>query len=233
MLADGTNVYWLETGPEDDGATRSRLMKVMPPSATPSVMANRAGALMHLAFGGGRLGMLEPGSGSPGAVDVVHKTGEFYACGVSLGREALAGTDSDFFYHYLGTVFRLSGDCGGSGGVIPLASRALVAESNRLYAVVPFGQAQSALVKFRSDVGVQQADVAVQVAKLDNGITLLALDDLGVVVGNADTQTIQRFDRTSGAPTPLKSGVQDLNALAADSNGVYWGTESGAYWLPR
>jgi hypothetical protein len=129
----------------------------------------------------------------------------------------------------------LTGDCRGSSPVIGVleAPRALIADSSRLYSVVALGQAKSALVKFSKDVGDQNASAAEQVTNLENGRTLLAPDDLGIVVANADTQTILRVDRSTGDQTPLRSSVKDLNGLAADANGVYWATEAGAFWLPR
>jgi hypothetical protein len=231
LAVDGSGIYWLEVGP-DPVQNGSRLMQLSRPfsaTSTPNVLKRAPEALALLA-----VDSIRALTTYSGGVLGASKAGAPINFGLALDGKSLASDGMDAFYTFMGSyVYRLS-SAGGSSRVIGLPSpRELNVEGPFLYGVMDSdgGSAIFKTPKNDVDAGPTAATPLTQIA---GSAIVLALDNLGVVWGNAGDGSIHRVDRSGGALPDVVSGLVGLNAIAADANGVYWTTDTGIVgWAPR
>lgn len=221
VVADASGVYWLENGPDEDGATSSRIM-TKDGSGTRAVFRT-TDALRYLA-----LSPMRVDTSAHSAVCVAPRGDGAGGCiSVSSSDNALADDGFNVFYTFADGIYALGGKQIVSGAA---NAHDLVLDGTNVYAVVPRPPG-NALVKGDKN---GPATAVTDVAKTPAGRILLALDNLGLVYANVDDGTIWRQPTTGGEPTMLKSGVTRPNAIVADANGVYWSTDDGhVVWVVR
>lgn len=228
LATDANGFFWLETGPEDGGTTH-RVMTL--DAGAPRALYRSTAALQRLALDGARVYTVEGNN----IVSVSRPTGPGQIeLSTFADGQSLASNGIDLFFTFSGrAIFRLSNgtptkmidDLGGP--------RELAAAGANLYAVVPSG-AGSAIISMSKTAEGLAADAAPPVVTTPPGRISLASEGAGVVWANAADGTIQRIAKLGAATTLVASGIGGANAIAADSDGVYWTADDGTVaWARR
>jgi len=111
--------------------------------------------------------------------------------------------------------------------------RSFAADNTSVYAVAGNG-AGTTLYRIDKTGSAQAPGAAAALATLVPGAIAIAVDNLGVIVANAGTGTIVRVPRDGGPAATLADDVAGVSSVAADAQGVYWTSDSGAVtWLHR
>jgi hypothetical protein len=231
LAVDGSGVYWLEAGP-DPVQYGSRIMQLERPFSAgnvPTVLFRTPDPLSRLALDSTRA-LSTFSSGVVGAT----KTGTPINFGLGIDGRSLTSDDTNAFYSFAyAYVFRV-GASGNSTRVISVpAPRELIVEGSALYGVMDV-DAGSAIFKTDKTESDALVAAAVQLVQLPASTVFLAIDNLGLVWGNASDGSIHRVGRSGGTPTDVASAIVGMNAIAADERGVYWSTDTGAVgWATR
>ena len=231
LAVDTSGLYWIEVGP-DMVQTGSRLMQLTKPISSafaPTVLFRTTAPISRLALDSNRA-LTTIAGGIAGAT----KGGTPINFGAGNDGKSLVSDDMDAFYTFGNTyVYRLT-SMGGSFKVITVPSpRELNVEGAFLYGVMGT-DAGSAVFKTPKVEADAPATAATQLVQLPGSAFFLTLDNLGVVWGDAADGSIHRVGRLGGAVTDLASAIVGLNSIAADADGVYWASDTGAVgWAPR
>jgi hypothetical protein len=230
LAVDSSGVYWLESGPDADGGTSERIMRMQSPNAQPVPIRTSSQALQLLTVDAARV-LSTIGTGIIGAT----KAGGTVDATVGLDRRTLASDGTDVFYTYGDAViYKLKA----AGGSLLVMSGLAVPHQLTFDGLTMYGLLQSdggsAVFKADKTLNGGNATQTMEVTQITGGPVLLTIDSLGLVWANAGDGTIKRVPRTGGVQTEVVSGLVGPNAIAADARGVYWTTESGEVgWAQR
>jgi hypothetical protein len=227
VVADANAVFWLEAGPDTDGGVSQRIMTKDALGVRPVYQTDQA--LKHLALDPTRVVTT-----SPGGVIIFDRSLNTTASG-AFGLDQLALTiDTPHVYYSFGdSIYDYSGPT-----PQPLieglnSPRELAVNGDSLEVLVTTSTGSSVLAVDRAKPS-QPGDSGTTVAAMGPGPIHYAIAGAGIVWGNVTDGTVEHVAGIGAVPEPIANGVHGINAIVADSDGVYWTADDGSVtWVRR
>ena len=243
IASSGDDLFWIETGPDEDARTSCRIMGLFHGASTPSVLYSptKSTDLKHLSFGKKELFAVSLNQfvrvdlGPP----LSSSAGE-----IGLTTDGLGNYGSDVFYTYLSAT-------PGRNEIVALGNpnrllvnelyvaRELAVDDTRVYFVQGTPDASTSRISAvdRNANGVSGDSVPTLASGEQNPIALAiyrpGLNASEIVWANAETGAIRELVLGADGGAETVATARQPNRVATDDDGIYWSSSDGVTWLPR